>query len=145
VPVDRSNTQSAVESARAATENLRRGKSYAIYPEGTRSRDGRLLPFKKGAFMMAIDAGVPIVPVSISGSTKIMPKGEIKIFPSTIYITVHEPIHTDAYSKANIFELMNQTRSKVISALSPEEIGDGESTKGTKNTKPERIESASQH
>ena len=126
VPVDRSNTKAAVESARLATTNLRRGKSYAIYPEGTRSRDGRLLPFKKGAFMMAIDAGVPIVPVSISGSTKIMPKGEIKIFPSTIYITVHEPISTKAYSKENIAVLINETRAKVISALSEEEIGNGE-------------------
>ena len=142
VPVDRSNTQAAVESARLATENLRRGKSYAIYPEGTRSRDGRLLPFKKGAFMMAIDAGVPIVPVSISGSTKIMPKGEIKIFPSTVRITVHEPISTSGYSKENITEVIKETRAKVISALIEEEIGEGESTK---NTKPERIESASQH
>ena len=141
VPVDRSNTQAAVESARLATENLRRGKSYAIYPEGTRSRDGRLLPFKKGAFMMAIDAGVPIVPVSISGSTKIMPKGEIKIFPATDRITVHKPISTDAYSKENVTELMKETRAKVISALSEEEIGESESTKATK---PERIESASQ-
>ena len=121
VPVDRSNTLSAVESARRATENLRHGKSYVIYPEGTRSRDGRLLPLKKGAFMMAIDAGVPIVPVLISGSTKIMPKGEIKIFPSTVYITVHEPIETSAYSKGNITELMSNTREKIISALSEEE------------------------
>ena len=91
---------------------------------------------------MAIDAGVPIVPVSISGSTKIMPKGEIKIFPSTVRITVHEPISTSGYSKENITELIKETRAKVISALSEEEIGEGESTK---NTKPERIESASQH
>ena len=142
VPVDRSNTQAAVESARRATEKLRRGKSYAIYPEGTRSRDGRLLPFKKGAFMMAIDAGVPVVPVSISGSTKIMPKGQIKIFPSTVRITVHEPISTDSYSKENIAELMNRTRAKVISALSEEEVGESEQAR--KGAKPEEIESAGQ-
>jgi 1-acyl-sn-glycerol-3-phosphate acyltransferase len=142
VPVDRTNTQAAVESARLATAKLRHGKSYVIYPEGTRSRDGHLLPFKKGAFMMAIEAGVPIVPVSISGSTKIMPKGEIKIFPSTVYITVHEPISTAGYSKENIAELMNRTRAKIVSALGKEEIGENESTKSTKNTKPERIESA---
>ena len=143
VPVDRSNTQAAVESARLATEKLRRGKSYAIYPEGTRSRDGRLLPFKKGAFMMAIDAGVPVVPVSISGSTKIMPKGQIKIFPSTVYITVHEPISTDSYSRENITELMKRTRAKVISALSEEEVRESEPAK--RDAKPERIESAGQH
>lgn len=121
VPVDRSNTQAAVESARAATEMLRRGKDYVVYPEGTRSRDGRLLPFKKGAFVMAMDAGVPVVPVTISGSTKIMPKGEVKIFPSTINITVHEPISTKGYSKENIAELIEKTRGKVVSALSPDE------------------------
>jgi 1-acyl-sn-glycerol-3-phosphate acyltransferase len=121
IPVDRSNTQAAVESARAATEMLRKGKDYVVYPEGTRSRDGRLLPFKKGAFIMAIDAGVPVAPVTISGCTKIMPKGEVKIFPSTIYITVHEPISTHGYSKENVAELMNRAREKVVSALGREE------------------------
>ncbi|HYP25424.1 MAG TPA: lysophospholipid acyltransferase family protein [Blastocatellia bacterium] len=117
VPVDRSNTQSAIESARAATEMLRRGKSYVVYPEGTRSRDGRLLPFKKGAFFMAMTAGVPVVPLTISGSTKIMPKGEIKIYPATVRITAHEPISTEGYSKENISELMALTRERIASAL----------------------------
>src|SRR5262249_30751294 len=121
VPVDRSNTQAAVKSAQAATENLRRGKSYVVYPEGTRSRDGRLLPFEKGAFIMAIDAGVPIVPVTISGATKIMPKGEVKIFPSTVRITVHEPISAERYSKENVSELMNLARAKILSTLDEED------------------------
>ena len=142
VPIDRSNTQAAVESARLATANIRHGKSYVIYPEGTRSRDGRLLRFKKGAFMMAVDAGVPVVPVSISGSTKIMPKGEIKIFPSTVYITVHEPIDTAAYSKANIAELIRITREKIVSALSEEEMGESGSTK---DTSQRTTESAGRH
>ena len=74
IPVDRKHTASAVESARQAARNLKKGKSYVVYPEGTRSPDGHLLPFKKGAFMMAIEAGVPVVPVSISGASAIMPK-----------------------------------------------------------------------
>jgi 1-acyl-sn-glycerol-3-phosphate acyltransferase len=117
VPVDRSNSAAAVESARRATENLRRGKSYIVYPEGTRSPDGRLLPFKKGAFMMAIDAGVPVVPVTISGATKIMPKGEIKVYPSVVHITLHDPISTAGYSKENVEKLMEQVRGKIASAL----------------------------
>jgi 1-acyl-sn-glycerol-3-phosphate acyltransferase len=117
VPVDRSNSPSAVESARLATENLRHGKSYVVYPEGTRSRDGHLLPFKKGAFMMAIDAGVPVVPVTVSGATKIMPKAQIKVFPSTVRITIHEPISTAGYSKQNVVELMERTKAKIFSAL----------------------------
>lgn len=121
VPVDRSNSPAAVESAKLATENIRRGKSYVVYPEGTRSSDGGLLPFKKGAFMMAIDAAVPVVPITISGATRIMPKAQIKIFPSTVRVTIHEPISTDGYSKANIAELMHKTREKIFSALDEEE------------------------
>ena len=121
VPVDRSNSPLAVESAKLATENLRQGKSYMVYPEGTRSKDGHLLPFKKGAFMMAIDASVPIVPVTVSGTTKIMPKGEFKVFPSTVHITVHEPISTQGYTKENVTELMERTREQIYSALSDDE------------------------
>jgi len=121
IPVDRSNSPAAVESAKLATANIRRGKSYMVYPEGTRSKDGKLLPFKKGAFMMAIEAGVPIVPVTVSGTTKIMPKGEFKVFPSTVHLTVHEPISTEGYSKENVAELMQRTREKIYSALSDEE------------------------
>lgn len=117
VPVDRSNSPAAVESAKVATENLRGGKSYVVYPEGTRSRDGRMLPFKKGAFMMAIDAGVPVVPITVSGATRIMPKAEIKVFPSTVRITIHDPIDTAGYSKDNVVELMERTRAKIFSAL----------------------------
>lgn len=117
VPVDRSNSPAAVESAKLATENLRRGKSYVVYPEGTRSRDGRMLPFKKGAFMMALDAGVPVVPVTVSGATRIMPKAEVKIFPSTVRITIHDPISTAGYSKENVVELVERTRAQIFSGL----------------------------
>jgi 1-acyl-sn-glycerol-3-phosphate acyltransferase len=121
VPVDRSNSQSAIESARKGTENLRKGKPYVVYPEGTRTQRGRLLPFKKGAFMMAIEAGVPVVPVSISGSAAIMPKHQVKVFPGTVRITVHEPISTQGYDRDNIVDLMETVRSKILSALSEEE------------------------
>ena len=123
VPVDRSNSVAAIESARLATKKLRAGKDYVVYPEGTRSPDGRMLAFKKGAFVMAIEAGVPIVPVSISGSSTIMPKGKVKIFPSTIHVTVHEPISVTGYSRANISELVARTEAKVRSGLSDEEAG----------------------
>lgn len=122
IPVDRSNSPAAVESARLATRYIREGKSYMVYPEGTRSPDGKMLPFKKGAFIMAIEAGVPIVPVSVSGATKVMPKGEFKVFPSTVHVTVHKPISTAGYSKENVAELMRQTREKIYSALSREEV-----------------------
>jgi 1-acyl-sn-glycerol-3-phosphate acyltransferase len=121
VPVDRSNSPSAVESAKQATENLKRGKSYVVYPEGTRSPDGRLLPFKKGAFMMAIDAGVPVVPVSISGATAIMPKSQIKIYPATVHITLHEPLSTRGFTRENVSTLVDLARNSVMSALEEEQ------------------------
>jgi 1-acyl-sn-glycerol-3-phosphate acyltransferase len=121
VPVDRGNSQAAIESARKGAENLRKGKPYVVYPEGTRTQRGRLLPFKKGAFMMAIQAGVPVVPVTISGSAAIMPKGEVKVTPGTVWITVHEPISTEGFNRDNIAELMETTRARILSALSEEE------------------------
>jgi len=127
VPVDRSNTQSAIESARLATEHLKRGKSYIVYPEGTRSSDGQMLAFKKGAFVMAMEAGVPIVPVSISGAVRVMPRSGIRIYPYTIRVTVHEPIDTKDYSRERIAELMELTREKVASALDEEEISHNKS------------------
>ncbi len=122
IPVDRSNSPAAVESARLATKYIREGKSYMVYPEGTRSPDGKMLPFKKGAFIMAIEAGVPVVPVTVSGATRVMPKGEFKVFPATVRVTVHEPIRTTGYAKENVAELMQRTREKIYSALSAEEI-----------------------
>ncbi len=117
VPVDRSNRTAAINSTRIATENLRRGKSYVVYPEGTRSPDGNLLPFKKGAFIMAMDAGVPIVPVTISGGTAVMPKGKMTVAPATIRITIHEPIPVEGYSRENLAGLIGLTRARVESAL----------------------------
>lgn len=117
VPVDRRNSASAVESAKAATALLRKGKSYVVYPEGTRSPDGRMLPFKKGAFMMAIEAGVPVVPVTVSGATAIMPKARIKVWPSTVRLTIHDPIPTTGYSRENVAELVERTRKQILSAL----------------------------
>jgi 1-acyl-sn-glycerol-3-phosphate acyltransferase len=118
VPVDRSNKQAALESARKATENLRQGKSYVVYPEGTRSPDGLLQRFKKGAFLMAIEAGVPVVPITISGSTAVMPKGRLAVNPATVRMTVHEPIPTRGRPPGNVDELMEVTRQRILSELS---------------------------
>jgi len=117
IPVDRSNSAAAIESARSATRNLKTGKSYVVYPEGTRSPDGRPLPFKKGAFLMAVDAGVPVVPITVSGSSRVMPKGKVRVLPGTIRLTIHEPISTTGYSRANVSQLVDLVRTRVVSAL----------------------------
>lgn len=122
VPIDRKNSQAAVEGAKKATENLRSGKSYVVYPEGTRSPDGRLLGFKKGAFLMAADAGVPVVPVTVSGSSALMPKGKIRLTPGVLQLKIHEPISTAGYTRENVSKLMEQVRSRIRSGLSEEEI-----------------------
>jgi 1-acyl-sn-glycerol-3-phosphate acyltransferase len=132
VPVDRSNSAAAVESARRATHNLQRGKSYVVYPEGTRSPDGRPLPFKKGAFLMAVDAGVPVVPVTVSGSFRVMPKGRVRIFPGIIRLTVHGPITTSGYSRENVSELVDRVRTTVLSALVEDQSRSEDATSRTK-------------
>jgi 1-acyl-sn-glycerol-3-phosphate acyltransferase len=75
ISIDRSNRKSAFESLKQAALTIRNGTSVLIFPEGTRSRDGRILPFKKGGFVLAVDAGVPVVPIIIKGTGGSCPKG----------------------------------------------------------------------
>lgn len=117
VPVDRADRDRARVAVDVAVEILRRGLSFLVFPEGTRSRDGRLLPFKKGAFIMAIKSGVPIVPITILDSDRIMRKGEWAIHPDTIHIVIHDAIETAGYSLEQRDELMARVRAKIESAL----------------------------
>jgi len=97
IPVNRKDRDSAVESLDKAIESLKAGQSFLIYPEGTRSPDGRLQDFKKGAVVMAIKAGVPIVPVACSGAHRVMEKRSMKIFPGEILVEFMEPIYPAGY------------------------------------------------
>src|SRR5499427_5959362 len=92
IPVERSNRESAIGSMEKATEALKAGQSFLIYPEGTRSPDGRLQEFKKGTAVMAIKAGVPLVPVACSNAHRIMKKRELKIYPGEILVEFLAPI-----------------------------------------------------
>jgi 1-acyl-sn-glycerol-3-phosphate acyltransferase len=121
VPVDRKNRERAIQAVERAAESLKAGKSFLAYPEGTRSPDGRLQPFKKGVFMMALKAGAPIVPVSISGSNKIMRKGEARLHAGTVRITIHEPVPTQDCSIDDRARIMEAVRAKILSGLAPEE------------------------
>src|SRR6476661_9319585 len=100
IPVDRSKRDSAISSLGKAMEAMRAGQSFLIYPEGTRSPDGRLQPFKKGAVVMAIKSGVPIVPVACSGAHRVMEKRSFKIRPGEIVVEFLEPIDSSKYSFA---------------------------------------------
>jgi 1-acyl-sn-glycerol-3-phosphate acyltransferase len=92
--IDRSNRERAIQTVQAATERIHSGISFAVFAEGTRARPGELLPFKKGAFYMAIEAGAPIVPVAIKNTDILMGKGTGTAQPGTIELVFLEPIQT---------------------------------------------------
>ena len=90
--VDRADSTGALGSLKKAAARMASGISVVVFPEGTRSPDGRLLPFKRGGFLLAAQTGAPIVPVTISGSYKIMPKGDWRLRPGIVEVHVGEPI-----------------------------------------------------
>ncbi len=92
VPIDRTNARSAIESLKKAAQRMKSGFSIAIFPEGTRSKSGVTGEFKKGIFMLADFAEAQILPVSISGSNKILQKDSYKIHPGTIKVVINEPM-----------------------------------------------------
>jgi 1-acyl-sn-glycerol-3-phosphate acyltransferase len=113
IPVNRAARDSALASVEKATEAMKAGQSFLIYPEGTRSPDGRLQEFKKGAVVMAIKAGVPIVPIACSGAHRIMEKHSLVIHPGEIVVEFLEPIDTSQYS----FEERDIVNQKVHDAM----------------------------
>ncbi|MGD9008732.1 MAG: lysophospholipid acyltransferase family protein [Desulfobacteraceae bacterium] len=110
ISIDRSDRTSAFESLARAAETIRNGTSVMIFPEGTRSKDGRLLPYKKGGFVMAVDAQVPIVPIVIEGTHEIMPKGRLLIRPRPVTVTFCEKIDTRGFSRETKETVMDQVR-----------------------------------
>lgn len=95
VPVERDKREKAVAAVEAAAGELRRGHDFLIFPEGTRSRDGRMLPLKKGPFILAIKAQVPIVPVAVRGTRDLWPKGSMRIRSGDVTLEILDPIPTE--------------------------------------------------
>src|ERR1700757_2077231 len=121
IPVDRSNRDSAIESVERAVEALRNGQSFLIYPEGTRSPDGRLQEFKKGAVVMAIKARVPIVPIACSGAHRVMRKRKLNIKPGNILVEFLEPIDPAKYSLDEREVLLQQIHDRLGAGLPPDQ------------------------
>ena len=94
IAIDRSNRERAVESLKIATERLRSGISFGVCPEGTRAQPGEMLPFKKGAFHMAVQAGVPIVPIALKNSDVLMGRGTGEAWPGEIEMVMMPPVDT---------------------------------------------------
>ncbi len=121
IPVDRKNRERAMEAVEEAVRSLQAGHSFLVFPEGTRSPDGRLQRFKKGAFLMAVKSGAAIVPVSVSGSRFIMPKGANALRPGVIRIAFHDPVPVEEFGVGRMPELQARVRQTIASALTPEE------------------------
>jgi 1-acyl-sn-glycerol-3-phosphate acyltransferase len=115
IPIDRDDSAAAIERLRSLKD---RNFSVIIFPEGTRSRDGELLPFKKGAFVAAIELGMPVVPVVCRGSAEVMPKGGyLSILPGEVEIEVLEPIETEAMRYEERDRLRDAVRERIAASL----------------------------
>jgi 1-acyl-sn-glycerol-3-phosphate acyltransferase len=122
VPVDRGNRDAGIEAVRAAKQVVGKGINMLIYVEGKRSSDGKLLPFKKGPFYLAMECGVPIVPMTIDGTHYAMPKRRFAVKPGPVKVIFHAPILPQDFGTRE--ELMEKVRATIESGL-PEEYRQG--------------------
>jgi 1-acyl-sn-glycerol-3-phosphate acyltransferase len=117
VPIDRGSREQSMAAIDEAAESLRRGNSFLTFPEGTRSRTGALLPFKRGPFLMALKAQVPIVPVAIQGGTASMKKGSPIVRPATVSVRIGEPVETRGMDVSDREKLADEVRGRVEQLL----------------------------
>lgn len=118
--VERRNPKKAAAAINAALARLGDGIGILFYPEGTRSADGRLLPFKKGAFRTAIDQQIPLLPVTLVGTRTILPARTLRLFPGTVRMVIHPPIETAGMTVEQVDELSQRARQVISSAMPPE-------------------------
>jgi len=122
VPVDRGNRDAGIEAVRAAKAVVEQGINMTIYVEGKRSFDGKLLPFKKGPFYLALECGVPVIPMTIVGTHYAMPKARFAIKPGLVRVIFHSPIEPKDFGDRD--SLMEKVRAVIESGL-PEEYRQG--------------------
>jgi len=115
--IDRTDHESAMKSLSAAREKIVNGTSVIFFPEGTRSPDGIIRDFKKGAFKMALDLDMPILPVTIIGTKEILPNKTMDLFPGKALMRIHEPISVKGYSDENINELIEKARKIMVKGI----------------------------
>ena len=117
ISIDRSDRRSAFASLKRAAEIIRNGVSVIIFPEGTRSRDGNMRPFKKGGFVLATDSRVPIVPVIVHGTWPIMQKDRLRINPGDVVMEIGKPIETADYTRKTKEDLMEKVKDAICEAF----------------------------
>ena len=118
VAIDRANPFKAHQSLAAAADRIRHGTSVVVFPEGTRASGGEILPFKRGSFLLAIQAGVPLVPVSLIGVKQRIPKGLGSLTRGEVTIRIHDPIATQGRDPESAAGLAESVREIVIRGLS---------------------------
>ncbi len=121
ISLDREGSRKTVEAMNEASRKVQEGMSMVIFPEGSRSPDGSIQPFKKGGFSLAIKSKVPIIPIAITGSRNIMPKGKLTASSGEIRIRMGQPIETQNYSikdRKSLMERVRETISKNFSSIS---------------------------
>ena len=117
IPLDRSDGRRALKSMSAAAAQIRNGSSVVVFPEGTRTSDGKLLPFKRGGFLLAAKSGVAIVPFTINGSMAINPRNRMELYPGVIRIRFADPIPTAAGNGKEQPGLMEQVKEAIAAGL----------------------------
>jgi len=115
--IDRTDREKAIRRLGRTLRIIRRGVSVIVFAEGTRSPDGRLLPFKKGGFILALQAGVPVVPVSIRGGRDVLPKGSLRVRPGTIEVVFGAPVLTADYTLDTKDALIATVRERIGEGL----------------------------
>ena len=115
--LDRSNAKKALESLNQAKKKLVNGTSVVMFPEGTRSLNGQINPFKRGAFKLAYDLNLPVLPITIIGTKDILPTNTINILPGKVQMIIHKPIDISTYSEKDLNVLMNDVRNIIETPL----------------------------
>jgi 1-acyl-sn-glycerol-3-phosphate acyltransferase len=118
IPVDRKGQSGGKKAVEKAVHLIKTKKySFMVFPEGTRTLDGKLQRFRRGGFYLALHSGVPIVPISINNAFELMPKHSFFTKRGTIGVKIHDPVPMDGYSEANLGKLMERVRNAVLSGL----------------------------
>jgi 1-acyl-sn-glycerol-3-phosphate acyltransferase len=123
--IDRSNTTRAIESINKGVNRLPKDAGVMVFAEGTRSSDGQIHEFKKGGFMIAIARKIPVLPVTVNGSRRVLPKGSLVVKPGKIQVVIGDPIDTSGYTADNVQELIDKTRLEIMANFDPGYTGEG--------------------